>query len=286
MKIRNLYVPATDGFQLGATYYSQSDHNESETAVLINSAAAVKRGFYAAYAEFLAEQGFSVITFDFRGIGDSRPDKLKNFNASMREWGEKDIAGIIDWITYNLKPSKLLAVSHSVGGQLVGIAANNSRIAAMIMVSTQSGYWRLYDTPKNYQQYIFARLLVPALTAVYGYLPMKSLYQGEDMPKGVALEWARWCLMSGYMLADKRLTSKANFKNFSGPLLAYSIDDDNWATRRAVNSLMQFYERAQISRRHAYPDKNGAKHIGHFGFFRPRFRETLWQESAEWLKQW
>jgi predicted alpha/beta hydrolase len=31
------------------------------------------------------------------------------------------------------------------------------------------------------------------------------------------------------------------------------------------------------------PKQPGAAKIGHFGFFRPEFRETIWKESASWL---
>jgi len=31
------------------------------------------------------------------------------------------------------------------------------------------------------------------------------------------------------------------------------------------------------------PKQIGAAKIGHFGFFRPEFRDTLWKEAADWL---
>jgi predicted alpha/beta hydrolase len=32
------------------------------------------------------------------------------------------------------------------------------------------------------------------------------------------------------------------------------------------------------------PSDVDAKAIGHFGFFRPEHRDTLWRSAAEWLK--
>jgi predicted alpha/beta hydrolase len=32
------------------------------------------------------------------------------------------------------------------------------------------------------------------------------------------------------------------------------------------------------------PSDIGARHIGHFGFFRPQFEQTLWPLVREWLK--
>jgi predicted alpha/beta hydrolase len=286
MDIKHLYIPVADGFRIAATMYK----NENEGAnvnrvVLINSAAAVKRGFYEAYALFLVEQGFCAVTFDYRGIGNSRPASLKEFSASMREWGEKDISGMINWIGSELNPAKLLVVAHSVGGQLVALANNNCRIDAMLTVGAQNGYWKLYDPPKRYQQYISARFIVPMLTWICGYLPMKRLGRGEDMPKGVALEWASWCLNRRYMFGDHSLCSLENIRSFKGPIFAYSIEGDAWAPSHAVDQLMRFYAGAQITRRHVRLSEVGAPSIGHFGFFRTMFRSTLWRETAEWLRQ-
>jgi predicted alpha/beta hydrolase len=33
------------------------------------------------------------------------------------------------------------------------------------------------------------------------------------------------------------------------------------------------------------PAEAGVSKIGHFGFFRPDHRDTLWREAAEWLQQ-
>jgi predicted alpha/beta hydrolase len=202
----------------------------------------------------------------------------------MRDWGERDIAGMIDWIMSSLAPSKLLAVSHSVGGQMVALAHNNSLIASLIMIAAQNGYWKLYDAPRKYQQYISARLLVPVLTFAFGYLPMKRFRQGEDMPKGVALEWARWCLTPDYMFGDVELKSKENVKRFSGPILAYGITDDTWATSRAIDRLTRNFTEASVTYRRVCPSELDVSSIGHFGFFKPIFRANLWRESAEWLK--
>jgi predicted alpha/beta hydrolase len=35
----------------------------------------------------------------------------------------------------------------------------------------------------------------------------------------------------------------------------------------------------------AQPHEVGAKAIGHFGFFRERFRDSLWREAADWLER-
>jgi predicted alpha/beta hydrolase len=39
-----------------------------------------------------------VITYDYRGIGLSKPDNMKGFHGSMRIWGSKDYKAVTDYI--------------------------------------------------------------------------------------------------------------------------------------------------------------------------------------------
>lgn len=47
-------------------------------AVLIAPATGIRRGFYAPFAEWLAAQGFGVLSFEFQGIGDSLDGALQD----------------------------------------------------------------------------------------------------------------------------------------------------------------------------------------------------------------
>jgi predicted alpha/beta hydrolase len=42
--------------------------------------------YYAAFARWLARQGFLVVTFDYRGTGQSRTGNLREFKADILDW--------------------------------------------------------------------------------------------------------------------------------------------------------------------------------------------------------
>ena len=44
--------------------------------------------------------------------------------------------------------------------------------------------------------------MVPVLTALFGYFPGKPLRMVGDLPRGVALQWRKWCLHPEYLLAE------------------------------------------------------------------------------------
>ncbi|MEW6283651.1 MAG: alpha/beta fold hydrolase, partial [Candidatus Eremiobacterota bacterium] len=135
--MQDVRVPATDGYPLAASVYPPP--GERSGLVVINSAAAVPRRFYRHFAEALTQAGYLVVTYDYRGIGESRPPSMKGFEARMRDWAEKDMAAVIDWALAEHGPGPLILVGHSFGGQVPGLLPQGERVAAMLTFSSQSG---------------------------------------------------------------------------------------------------------------------------------------------------
>jgi predicted alpha/beta hydrolase len=50
-----------------------------------------------------------------------------------------------------------------------------------------------------------------------------------------------------------------------------------------VRALGALYPNSKWETRKVTPRELGVKSIGHFGFFRERFRDTLWRDACEWL---
>jgi predicted alpha/beta hydrolase len=62
--------------------------------------------------------------------------------------------------------------------------------------------------------------------------------------------------------------------------------DDSWGTPAAVGHMAEhFTASTDRSIWLVKPAEAGVKKIGHFGFFRPDVRDTLWKPAADWLLQ-
>jgi len=285
IEAREFKLPATDGFELAATLYRSPELPAGAPAVLINSATGVKRGYYDKYARHLADNGFVTVAFDYRGIGGSRPPSLRGFDARMADWGEKDSAGAIEWLRAEHRPRRLLLVGHSVGGQLFGLTPNNHRVDAMLAVGAQSGYWGKWKGPRKIFMWMLWHALMPGATRLFSYFPSKKLGLSEDLPAGVARQWAHWGRNPSYIVDEAGQPIREHFASYTGPIRSYSFSDDIHAPRAAVEDLIGCYTSAPIEWNHRTPQELGVPKIGHFGFFREQFRESLWSETTGWLKQ-
>lgn len=123
--------------------------------------------------------------------------------------------------------------------------------------------------------WLFWYLVAPLLTPLLGYFPGRRLGMVGDLPRGVIEQWRRWCLHPQYALADGEAIRRA-FTAVRTPIVSLSFTDDEMMSRRSIESLLGFYREAPKTAWHIAPEEIGARHIGHFGFFRPQFAESLW----------
>jgi predicted alpha/beta hydrolase len=249
--------------------------------VLLQAASGVRQEYYGKFAAYLATRGFAALTFDYRGIGRSRPaGPLRGFGATMRDWAEKDIAGALDHLERASHGARLIGIGHSFGGQAFGLVPGNERYVAALTFGSQSGYWRHWPGAGRAGMWFLTHLMLPGVSRLLGYFPSRRFGQGEDLPGGVAAEWASWCRHPGYLVG--RLGAQAAYAQFKAPIRAYVATDDRYAPRRSVEAFLAFYPSAVRKLEALDPARHGGP-IGHFGYFRERLRDSLWREAADWL---
>lgn len=263
---------AEDGYRLGATLF-----DGGRAPVLVLSATGVPQSFYAKFAAFLAERGFRALTFDYRGIGRSLHGDLRKLRARMSDWARLDAAAGFDFLK-----GKVHVIGHSFGGQAIGLLPEPERVASALVVGSQSGYWRHWPALGRAWMWPVTHFALPALSRLHGYFPASRLGFGEDLPAGVAIEWASWCRHPRYLVGA--LGVEARYARLHAPLRAYAISDDPFAPPCAVAALLELYPNAPAEVRRLRPEELGTRSVGHFGFFREAFRDSLWREAADWLE--
>ena len=137
--------------------------------------------------------------------------------------------------------------------------------------------------PERYRVRVLMGITGPTIARTFGYFP-GVLLGGEDMPAPAFIEWVRWCMTPDFLFGDDTLAERANFARFRAPVRFAQIEDDVWGTPAAVEAIAKHFTSSvdhsiwRVRLRDA-----GAAKIGHHGFFRDQFRDTLWPAAADWL---
>ncbi len=251
---------------------------ELAAAVLIVPAMGVKQQYYAAFAHWLRERGYLVATFDYRGIGLSRPDRLRGFKADIMDWAQFDCAALVRTVTDAADRKPFYLIGHSLGGQIFPFLPDRSSVTKMVTVASGCGYWG--DAPPRLRRvsWYLWYLLVPLSLRLFGYFPGKRLRKVGDLPHGVMLQWRRWCLDPDYVVGVEGERARDLYSNVKTPITSLSFSDDEYMSARNIEKLHDLYTAAPRVMKRISPSEINVEKIGHFGFFRTKFKESLWEE--------
>lgn len=285
---RTFYLDTRDGHRLGADLYLPTGTPKKK--LLVASAMGVARGYYASFAADMATRGIATMTFDYRGIAASLHGPLQHSKARLHEWGELDMAAATrelvrlgdDPDEASLRDLPLGFVGHSVGGQMFGLM-RDVPFERALFVGSQAGYFGHWNGVGKLGMAALWFVGIPLFTSTLGYMPMHAFGLGEDIPKGVAREWATWGRDPRYVGLRVEDQPELGYATFAGKIRALSITDDAYAPPRAVRALCDLYGAADVDVVTIRPSDVGASSIGHFGFFKDRFRDTLWRDASAFL---
>ena len=285
-------IAAADGYLLQGHCWRHERADAQRAVVVINPATSVRCAYYARFAAYLHQHGFDVLTYDYRGIGQSRPERLRGFDAGWIDWGRLDFEAVLQHVERAFPGQPVQVVGHSVGGFLVGLAPSCHRIARVFTMGAQYAYWKDYARQQRWRLLLKWHLVMPALTAVLGYFPGKRLGWLEDTPKGVVRDWTAraprfediWRTGPAALDAPARQTLVAQFAAVRADILAVGLSDDEFGTEVAIRRLLAYFSHCRRVHLHLRPGALGHARIGHFAFFHQRHQHDLWPLALEWLR--
>ena len=282
----------TDGKNLYATCFAPGDGHELPLVAVINPGAGIPSTYYRRFAEGLADRGIVAITYDYRGIGPSRPAKLRGYGATIKDWGEFDAPAALSWAREHYPDRQRAVIGHSVGGFLAGFTPDPTLIDRLVLVGAHTGYWGDYAPRTRPIMWALWHAVMPVVTRSMGYFPARRLGLPEDLPAGVAYDWAartRPDFNRNYRRADGSLdherlaTMRSRFEVLKVDVLAVTVSDDPFATPAATARLRGLFSGCRFEESRIDARGTTLRKIGHFGFFRSSGRERLWPVVIDWL---
>ncbi len=263
-------ITADDGTRLAGRQFEPD--GKALGAVLILPAMATPARFYAPLASWLAEQGYLVTTFDYRGYGDSLQGSMRDVDADVVAWAG-DAAAALDDTLENSAGLPATVIGHSLGGQFLPWL-DHSRLTQVVNIAAGVGSFAHADN--TLANRILSRTLMPASIAIAGYFPGKRLGVFGDLPAGVMRQWVSWCRNPEYAAGAVPGLAEL-YAEVTTPIASVEFIDDELITERAHAVLLRQHSSAPITRHRFEPSEVGVERIGHHGFFRSG-NEDLWKK--------
>ncbi|MDR2012823.1 MAG: alpha/beta fold hydrolase [Rhodanobacter sp.] len=279
-----IQIPCRDGITLGGHLWLAPDGGTAGT-LIINPATGVLARYYHRYARFLAGHGFDVLTYDYRGIGLSRPDRLRGCGYRWQDWGQYDFDAVLRFARGRRATGPLLVVGHSIGGFLPGLATSAPLIDRMLTVGAQFAWWGDYAPRQRLGLFLKWHILMPAATLIHGYFPGRKLGWLEDLPASVANEWSfRGPRFERSHPRSERQAVLSRMAAVTAPILAVAVSDDEFGTVPAIQRTLRYYAQAPRTAVRIEPSDYGRQRIGHFDLFHADHTTSFWADTLMWLK--
>ncbi|MBL4631162.1 MAG: alpha/beta hydrolase, partial [Paraglaciecola sp.] len=219
---------------------------------------------------------YCVLTFDCTGMGQSKDKHLKEYQCDIFDWITQDYSAALQFVLDRESTSPIYWIGNSLGGQVFPLVQNIEQVNKVITVSSGTGYWK-HNTPALRKKApLFWYLIMPIATTLFGYFPGKRIGMVGDLPKRVMFQWRRWCLHPEYCVGAEADNIKAKFEQLDVPLVSICFTDDEMLSITNMRDMHALFGTKNKQLREITPQEVGETRIGHLGFFKEKFKQSLW----------
>lgn len=257
------------GAPLQGHYYEPSGAVRAN--LVLHGATGVHQRYYRNFATWAADNGFGVLTYDYRDFGDSAHRPLRDSPTTFADWAVLDQAAAERTLTELAPIGPLWTIGHSLGGLGFAFRPFDARYQRIITVG--AGFGHFTDHPWSYRPKVLAFwfLVGPVATTLAGYLPGKSLLLGEDLPAGVYWQWRKWCTSRDFFNVDIGVSlPKPDFRQEGRELKMFTMEDDVVVPPASVGRYAEVFPRERIEYRNLRPSDYGLASLGHIEVFSRR----------------
>lgn len=277
---QTFHIKTVDDHLLNITKFSCS---KGSSVIIIAPATGVPQHYYFSFASFLAQEGFHVLTFNYRGVDIESKKALRKDRSTLTDWGKRDLDEVINWA--DKMYDNIFLIGHSIAGQIFPLADNHSKIKAAYFVGSQTASYHFWSGKERLQVILFWKVFIPTFTKLLGYLPGWSMGGKIHLPKEVAREWRQWGIHPLGVLQNKS-EIKERFASVKIPIHFVSLEHDKLlAPEKATKELINYYAHAKVTHDHIKAADVNTKTLGHFDFFRKKYRKELWYKPLLYFQK-
>jgi predicted alpha/beta hydrolase len=177
---------ASDGYTLPAQVFSPS--RTPKAAYVLHCATGVPAAYYQKFAQWVADQGFAILTYDYREDADVKTSKI-----TMADWGIRDQNAALNTLINLFPNAEIRVIGYSLGGLTTAFHENAHRISSFTAACSGPAFWRRAPFPHNITAALFWYVLGPLGIALTGAVPARLLGTPKPIEKHAFRQWRDWC---------------------------------------------------------------------------------------------
>ncbi|MFI1197118.1 alpha/beta fold hydrolase [Micromonospora sp. NPDC020750] len=262
-----------EGARLGVQVYPEPDGAADAPVVVIWPAMGVRARYYRPFAAALRAAGLAVVVADLRGTGASTPAPSR-----ACRYGYVELAADVGAVLAALKPlldgRPTILLGHSLGGQaaLLHLALHGTgAVDGLALVAVGVPYWRGYPAPRRYGVLPYTQGIA-ATARLLGVWPGWGF--GGRQARGVIRDWAYTARTGRFPTLDG-VDVEAALRTLDVPVLAVSVDDDQYTPHATLDQLCGKLAAATVARERYTTAQAGAP-LDHFVWVRAAAPVAAW----------
>jgi predicted alpha/beta hydrolase len=256
---------------------------KADTTLICLPAMGVRASYYESFADNLCGHGFNVVTADWRGQGKSSVRASKKINFGYEEI-IGDLKELIEHTDKWFPSTKKIIVGHSLGGQIGSLFASRypNLINGLILITSCSVFYKGWDRIDRVKLYIAGNSFY-LLSRIIGHFPGRIIGFGGREARTVIKDWCYNAIYGEYKLANSNHNYELSLKKMNKPVLSFSVEDDQLASRTAIENLLKKFDpQASIFHLHLTSDLTNISPLNHFSWAKdPNY---LGQQIRNWLR--
>jgi len=263
-------VTATDAYgqdfvdvgtdRLGLHYYPEPERPTGVLATLW-PAMGVPARYYRPFAQQLVAHGLQVVVADLRGTGTSTPVPSRRSRYRLGDLVD-DVGAVQEAVRERYGRQREVLIGHSLGGQTILLheaLSERPTVSAIALVAVGLPYFRRYPPRRAVGVLPYTQGIAAAAT-VLGVWPGWAF--GGRQARGVIQDWAYTARHGRYPLVDG-VDAEAALATVTTPVLAISVDDDQYTPPGTTDHLIDKLVKAPVLREHYTTGQAGAR-LDHF----------------------
>jgi predicted alpha/beta hydrolase len=224
--------------------------------VVIWPAMGVPARYYRPFAQQLGIQGLSVVVVDLRGTGSSTPRPSRRSRYGYAEL-TADVAAVLDALKPRTDTRPVILLGHSLGGQLCALhlaLSGHGGVDGLALVAVGLPWYRSYHGRSRLGVLGFTQAIAAA-TSVLGVWPGWGF--GGRQARGVIRDWGYTARHGKFKTIDGTDVPAA-LARVATPVLAISVDDDQYTPPATLDQLCAMMPAAPVERVHITAAQAGA----------------------------